>query len=223
MARVAIYLIVISLIRIISLRALLVRLQEGTSMYELFILSKLLHRPMHGYLIQTILNFAFGPSRRVSWGTLYPLIKRLEENGFIAAIDVGDDDPRGKKQYRTTEAGRTRFLELMNDPGENNAGAADLFRIKVGCFGHVDRETRLRVMTDYRGRLTEVLSHSASMVKRLEAESSLPLNERRFALLSLDHQKAVAQTEILWVESKLTEMGNVRKSTKTTRQRARAK
>ena len=178
---------------------------------------------MHGYLIQTILNFAFGPSRRVSWGTLYPLIKRLEENGFIAAIDVGDDDPRGKKQYRTTEAGRTRFLELMNDPGENNAGAADLFRIKVGCFGHVDREIRLRVMTDYRGRLTEVLSHSASMVRRLEAESSLPLNERRFALLSLDHQKAVAQTEILWVESKLTEMGNVRKSTKTTRQGARAK
>jgi DNA-binding PadR family transcriptional regulator len=180
-------------------------------MYELFILSKLLHRPMHGYLIQTILNFAFGPSRRISWGTLYPLMKRLEENGYIAAIDAGDDDPRGRKQFRTTDAGRTRFLELMHDPGENNA-AADLFRIKVGCFGHVDRVTRLRVMTDYRGRLTEVLSHSASMIKRLEAESGLQVNERRFALLSLDHQKAVAQTELVWVDSQIAELGNVKKS-----------
>lgn len=184
-------------------------------MYELFILSKLLHRPMHGYLIQTILNFAFGPSRRVSWGTLYPLIKRLEENGYIAAIDAGDDDPRGKKQYRTTSAGQTRFLELMNDPGENNAAAADLFRIKVGCFGHVDREIRLRVITDYRSRLNEVISHSASMVRRLEAEAGLPLNERRFALMSLDHQKTIAQTELLWLESKLTELGTARKSGKT--------
>jgi DNA-binding PadR family transcriptional regulator len=179
-------------------------------MYELFILSKLLHRPMHGYLIQTILNFAFGPSRRVSWGTL------------IAAIDAGDD-PRGKKQYRTTDAGRTRFLELMNDPGENNAAAADLFRIKVGCFGHVDRETRLRVMSDYRQRLTEVLSHSASMVRRLEAETGLSVKERRFALLSLDHQKAVAHTELLWLDSKLAELAKAGKPANTAKASTRAK
>lgn len=30
-------------------------------MFELFILSKLLHRQMHGYLIQTVLNSAGGP------------------------------------------------------------------------------------------------------------------------------------------------------------------
>jgi len=174
-------------------------------MYELFILSKLLHRPMHGYLIQTILNFAVGPTRRISWGTLYPLIKRLEENGYIVAIDA-DDDPRGKKRYRTTEAGRVRFIELMNDPGEHNAATADLFRIKVGCFGHVDREVRLRILAGYRTQLAEILSHSASMTKRIEEESGLPCDEKRFALLGLDHQKTVAESELKWVESTLTDL-----------------
>jgi DNA-binding PadR family transcriptional regulator len=192
-------------------------------MYELFILSKLLHRPMHGYLIQTILNFAVGPTRRISWGTLYPLIKRLEENGYIVAIDADDDDPRGKKRYRTTEAGRTRFIELMNDPGEHNAATAELFRIKIGCFGHVDREVRLRILADYRNQLTEILSYSTAMTKRIEEESGLPCDEKRFALLGLDHQKTVADAELRWVDSTQTELAIPMKSAKVTQQRSRAK
>lgn len=181
-------------------------------MYELFILSKLLHRPMHGYLIQSVINFAVGPTRSVSWGTIYPLIKRLEENGYILAVDADDDDPRGKKQYRTTDAGRDRFLQLMNETGEHNGTTADLFRIKVGCFGHVSKDVRIRVMNDYRRQMTEVLSHSGSMMKRLEVESGLPLDEKRYASLALDHQMAVAESELLWVESKLTEMAKTKKA-----------
>ena len=190
-------------------------------MYELFILSKLLHRPMHGYLIQTIINFVIGPTRRVSWGTLYPLIKRLEENGYIVAIDADDDDPRGKKRYRTTEKGRTRFAELMKEPGEHNAATADLFRIKIGCFGNVDSEMRLRIATDYRDHLSETLSHSMSMKKRLSEESDLPPDEKRFALLALEHQKAVAGSELRWVESTLTELAQPENTTTVTKRRAR--
>lgn len=192
-------------------------------MYELFILSKLLHRPMHGYLIQTILNFAVGPTRRISWGTLYPLIKRLEENGYIIGIDADEEDPRGKKRYRTTAAGRARFVELMNDPREHNAATADLFRIKVGCFGHVDPEVRFRILADYRSQLTEVVSHSASMKKQIEEESSLPADEKRFALLALDHQKTVAQSELHWVQSTLNDLTTPKASNKTAKQRSRTK
>jgi len=178
---------------------------------------------MHGYLIQTILNFAVGPTRRISWGTLYPLIKRLEENGYIVAIDAEEDDPRGKKRYRTTEAGRVRFIELMNDPGEHNAATADLFRIKLGCFGNVTREVRLRIKADYRNQLTKLVSHSASMTKRIEDESGLLADEKRFALLALDHQKSVAASELHWVETTLTDSILGKTPAKATKQLSRAK
>ena len=116
-------------------------------MYELFILSKLMHRPMHGYLIQSILNSAIGPVRRMSWGTLYPLMKRLEENGYILAVEEAKDDPRGKKRYLTTDKGRIRFLELMNEPSEPNANSADLFRIIPACFGHLDSKAQKRIVS----------------------------------------------------------------------------
>jgi DNA-binding PadR family transcriptional regulator len=83
------------------------------AMYELFILSKLLHRPMHGYLIQALINSALGPIRRVSWGTLYLLIRKLQESGDIVAIGAGGIDPRGRKLCRATEGGRNRFLGLV--------------------------------------------------------------------------------------------------------------
>jgi len=170
-------------------------------MFELFILSKLLHRPMHGYLIQTILNSALGPARRVSWGTLYPLIRRLEKNGFIVATDADATDPRGKRQYRATEAGRARFIELMNNRGDLGNNSPDSFRIKLGCFGHLDDEARIQIITDYRRYLLSVQSHIESMPERIFNEGDPFADEKRFALLALEHRRIVTQSEIDWTDS----------------------
>jgi DNA-binding PadR family transcriptional regulator len=172
-------------------------------MYELFILSKLLHRPMHGYLIQTILNAAIGPFRRLSWGTLYPMMKRLEKDGYIAAINGGEDDPRGKKSYRTTEAGRRRFLEMMRTAGGYDADYRDVFRLKLGCFGNVDEDLRLFVLEDYRMCLAELLTYAETMRTRIEQDMAVPAEEKRFAMLGIEHQRALAEAESAWLNSLL--------------------
>ena len=92
------------------------------AMYELFILGKLMHRPMHGYLIQSIIiNAALGPFRKLSWGTLYPLLRKLKQSGLIAVQDGKSSDQRGTKYYRTTPRGRTRFFELMRTAADPTA------------------------------------------------------------------------------------------------------
>jgi DNA-binding PadR family transcriptional regulator len=174
-------------------------------MFELFILSKLLHRPMHGYLIQTILNSALGPARRVSWGTLYPLIRRLEKNGFIMATDENGNDPRGKRQYRATVAGRARFIGLMNSRSDLGNNSADSFRIKLGSFGHLDDDVRLQIVTDYRCYLLRIRSHTESMAERILNEGDPFPQEKHFALLALEHQRIVTQSEIDWTDSVLLE------------------
>jgi DNA-binding PadR family transcriptional regulator len=172
-------------------------------MYELFILSKLMHRPMHGYLIHAILNSAVGPFRQVSWGTLYPLMKKLENSGLIVAVDEEAEDARGKKRYRTTEAGRRRLFELLSRRGDFDSDSPDLFSLKVGCFGHLDLEERQLVLKDYRDYAARVLAHSEEMTARVEGETNLPAEERRFALLALDHKRAVAEAELHWIDALL--------------------
>jgi len=172
-------------------------------MYELFVLSKLMHRPMHVYLLQAILNSAVGPFRKVSWGTLYPLMKKLEGAGLIVAVDEAGDDPRGKKRYRTTRAGRKRFYELMDRRGDFDTDTQDLFSLKVGCFGHLNLEARLAVLKDFREYSSQVAAHCEAMTLRVEDESALPAEERRFALLALQHKKAMAESELRWIDALL--------------------
>ena len=155
---------------------------------------------MHGYLIQTILNAAIGPFRRLSWGTLYPMLSRLEKDGYIEPIETGKADPRGKKRYRTTEAGRTRFLEMMGETGRYDAGYRDLFRLKLGCFGSVGEDIRLRILQDNRAYLVQLLEYTTSMVNRIEQDSAVVPDEKRFALLGLEHQQRLAYSEVEWVD-----------------------
>ncbi|KHF35399.1 Transcriptional regulator PadR-like family protein [Paenibacillus sp. P1XP2] len=60
-------------------------------MYELFILGELMNNPMHGYLLHQILNGIVGPTRKVSWGAIYPLIHGMVADGLIE--QVPDEQP----------------------------------------------------------------------------------------------------------------------------------
>src|SRR5262249_32839433 len=56
---------------------------ESKPLYELFVLGRLMSQPFHGYLLRQLLGVAIGPTRQISWGVLYPLIRRLEGGGLI--------------------------------------------------------------------------------------------------------------------------------------------
>jgi hypothetical protein len=52
-------------------------------MYELIVLSLLISGRAHGYFIIKILNDLAGPYTKFSHGRLYPLLARLEKEGFM--------------------------------------------------------------------------------------------------------------------------------------------
>src|SRR5215510_9216586 len=93
-----------------------IRARRGR-LYELFVLGELIGGPHHGYLLHEILSKILGPFRTASWGALYPLIHRLEEDGFIVPdMKTKRSDSEGKRSrryiYRITKTGRDRFQEL---------------------------------------------------------------------------------------------------------------
>ncbi len=119
-------------------------------MYELFLLGKLLARSWYGYEFQQALNGFFGPQRRVSWGTIYPLFQRLEREGLIrAAAKRGQKDSRDKQAYTITAAGRKRFLALMSAERLHDPDFREIFRIKLGHLSRVDAEIREQIISLY--------------------------------------------------------------------------
>jgi DNA-binding PadR family transcriptional regulator len=110
---------------------------------------------MHGYLLQSIMNAALGPFRRVSGGTLYPLLRKLEQEGLIAVHGDKSNDRRGTKNYRTTPSDRTRFFEIMRATGQRDGEHRDLFRMKLSNFEHIGNEDRRLILADYRAFLPQ--------------------------------------------------------------------
>lgn len=81
--------------------------------------------PLHGYGIARRIEQTSGDRLSVKYGTLYPALLKLEQQGFVASSwDVSDNNRRAK-YYRLTRAGRK---QLEKEAGEWQATTAILAR-----------------------------------------------------------------------------------------------
>jgi len=79
-------------------------LKKGST--ELLILSLVKDRPRHGYEIGQLIEMRSGGALRFNVASLYPLLYRLENRGWIRGRWVEKIGKRRRRYYRLTPAGR---------------------------------------------------------------------------------------------------------------------
>ena len=112
----------------INARALDRELKRGSA--ELLILSLLDARPRHGYDLSKLIRARSGGQLTFHIDSLYPLLYRLEERGWITGTWVEKPDERRRRMERMREQVRARdifwwtetFLKAAKD---ENLGADD--------------------------------------------------------------------------------------------------
>src|SRR3954471_24964378 len=135
---------------------------------ELAVLGLLHERPMHGYELRKQLNVVLGWGRLLSYGSLYPALKKMLKGGGLGE-PVAPPEPvapgtrnaavsrRQRIVYELTELGDDRFAKLMSDTGPSS-WEDDNFDVRFAFFGRTDREIRLRILEGRRARLQERLA-----------------------------------------------------------------
>src|SRR5215470_4432035 len=88
----------------INTRALDRELKRGSA--ELLILSLLDARPRHGYELSKVIHTRSGGQLTFHIDSLYPLLYRLEERGWIKGAWVEKAGERRRRFYRLTPTGR---------------------------------------------------------------------------------------------------------------------
>jgi transcriptional regulator len=88
----------------INARALDRELKRGSA--ELLILSLLEARPRHGYDLSKLIETRSGGTLKFHIDSLYPLLYRLEERGWIKGVWVEKPDERRRRVYKLTPVGR---------------------------------------------------------------------------------------------------------------------
>ena len=79
-------------------------LKKGSA--ELIILSIVEARPRHGYEISRLIEERSGGTLRFHVASLYPLLYRLEERGWVHGTWVEQAGQRRRRFYRLTTEGR---------------------------------------------------------------------------------------------------------------------
>ena len=87
-----------------------VQLRKGT--LELVILAALKERELYGLeLLKLLQQFE---TMRITEGTLYPLMDRLNRDGLISAQWLQEGDSRPRKYYRLTKLGAQKLEEVSS-------------------------------------------------------------------------------------------------------------
>lgn len=143
---------------------------------KLAILGTLSEHPLHGYQLRKELGSQLGSFRAVSYGSLYPCLKRMVEDGLIAA-DANESEPltarattskRSRIAYRLTDDGRDKLEKELASAGASSWDD-NAFDVRFAMFDRTDSATRLRILEGRRSRLAERLEEVAESMKRVRA------------------------------------------------------
>jgi DNA-binding PadR family transcriptional regulator len=160
-------------------------------MLELAILGLLKERSMHGYQLSKRLTDSLGGLWRVSYGSLYPTLKRLERQGAVEQVFDRQEVGRRKNVYRITEQGESMFRDLLEEAGPDASGEENRFRVRLAFFKYLSPETRVRVLERRRAFLEERL---------LTIRTSLATNTGDTYTTSLmQHGRESTEQDIAWL------------------------
>lgn len=163
---------------------------------ELPILGLLKDRPMHGYELRQALERVVGHFSAVSWGSLYPMLKKLEERGYLTRIAEPQENRPERIVYQISTAGEQRLIDLLttsvasSEPVRHNN-----FLIKVAFFHFLNRSQRLQLLESYRTTLQEKL------VALLAEQERVGRRTNRYRRALLDYIVARLNSDLDWVTS----------------------
>lgn len=171
----------------------------------MIILGQLLDQPAHGYAIKQILDQLLG-SRKLSWGSLYPILKKLEKDSLIKKVTSKQlSGGPTQKVYSITEAGRKYFYDLMLQPTSDSGDTR--VHYKLLFFSKISKENRIKILKDYEQYLSGKLGDIQGHLDEYQEQKSL--HQSHYILEVLEHTLATYRLERDWVHKLLTKEGEI--------------
>lgn len=161
---------------------------------DLAVLGLLHDSPLHGYELRKRLATVLGPFRALSYGTLYPCLKHLSEQGWITESSeaTGPTTRRARIVYELTATGKEHFESLVDESGPTS-WEDESFGVRFAFFARTPTEVRLRILEGRRSRLEERLDAiSGSVARGRERADQYTLELQRHGLESV-------QREVRWL------------------------
>ena len=160
-------------------------------MLDLAVLGLLRDTPRHGYeLKQQLAGLGFW---KVSFGSLYPALRRLEKRALIEAMRATGR----RKAYQITPAGSAEFERLLQE--DTDTFEEDRrFNLRLAFFRYLEPAMRVKTLERRRRRLIEHLGESTRNLRQATARGRDQIDRYTRALMERSVQST--ETDIAWLD-----------------------
>jgi DNA-binding PadR family transcriptional regulator len=162
-------------------------------MLEMAILGLLKDRAMHGYQLKKHLADTLGSFWQVSYGSLYPALKRLQRQEAVEMIFPKDELGRRKNVYRITPKGEELFADLLERAGQE-AAEDNGFSVRLTYFKYLKPESRIRLLERRRAFLE---GRGSSLKQSLQRYRERIDN---YTLSLMNHELRSTEDDIRWLD-----------------------
>ncbi|WP_310961784.1 PadR family transcriptional regulator [Nocardioides terrisoli] len=130
---------------------------------ELAVLGLLHESPLHGYELRKRLNLLLGWGRLLSYGSLYPALKRMLRAGWITEVTTVSPGVSRRQRivYQISPAGTEFFASQITDAGPA-AWEDENFNMRFAFFSRTDAGVRMRILEGRRSRLQERIDRATT-------------------------------------------------------------
>jgi PadR family transcriptional regulator AphA len=163
------------------------------------ILGLLTREAMSGYDIKRFLKSLSWLVGSPSFGSLYPALRALLQDGLVTESSDPHENKRVRKVYSITEAGKRALQDWVNRPVAPDASLKS-FVMRLVLAGNFPR---VGLITHLQQRRSQVAIHLAT----LEQITGAPHEEGEWQQrLALDYGLTLAAAELAWLDSTLNRL-----------------
>lgn len=184
----------------------MVRRRGVTSPLALSVLSMLTDGPKHPYEIGRLLRHrGKDQSIKIRYGSLYTVVQRLEDQGFVEAEGTARAGRRPERTvYRITDDGREeldhRLRELISEPAKEYSQ----FEAALSLMGVLPPDDVAGLLAERLSLLSMELAGARAAMHELVTGQRLP----RLFLIESEYALAVKQAEADWIRGLLAEVAD---------------
>jgi DNA-binding PadR family transcriptional regulator len=171
------------------------------------LLGLLAESPRYGYEIKRRFEGALGNVWSMSYGQLYPTLRRLSEQGWVTKKTEPGKKAAEKNIYSLSEKGRNKLDEWLLKPLRTSYKVKDEFTLRFLFFSKLPRDTVL----DY----LKVQQKKTVLQRDSYQRTLVSLREEIDFFLQAIIRKGIIhlEAENQWLEEVISDIGNAARST----------
>lgn len=171
------------------------------------VLGFLTQQPMSGYDIKKAVERSIDNFWSESFGQIYPILKRLSEEGLVEKEAAAENGKRPRHVYSITEKGREELRGWLREPTAAPQLRVELL-LKLFFGGQADAQTNRRQIEAYRERVASDLDRYRSIATWLKSEQAdhadLP-----FWLITLRYGEREREALLGWCDEALSALDRI--------------